>query len=156
MKIVLYTRRNVGVYCLSHLVALGHEVKVITDDANVSWLAGEYGCELVVFETMGEFDLFLSIHGNKIVPMKYLEGGAAVNIHPCLFKYKGHDPIKKYLENGDTVGSVGAHYMTEKVDEGELICEIAFETGKIDTYAEFYNIALPTYYEVVSEVLNRV
>lgn len=154
--IVLYTRRNVGMYCLSHLVALGYSVKVITDDSNVSWLAHKYGCELVTLDTMGEFDLFICIHGNKKIGSKYLKERKFINVHPCLFRYKGADPIKRYIENRDIVGSVGCHYMTEEIDKGELICEIQFETGVVKTYAEFYNLALPIYYECLTEALSRV
>jgi len=154
--VVLFTRRNVGMYCLSHLVALGYRVKVVSDDIFVSWLAGEYGCEFVTQETMGDFDLVLSVHWHRIIPVELFNGKPAVNVHPCLKWYRGADPIKKYISNMNTVGSVAAHHMTDIVDDGELICEVEFETGVVKTYAEFYNTALPIYYEVLSEVLKKV
>jgi len=154
--IVLYARRNVGMYCLSHLVALGYKVKVITDDTNVGWLAEEYGCEQVTLDTMGEFDLFVCVHGNKIIPKQYLVEGKFVNVHPCLSKYVGKNPIAKYLENGDTAGTVESHYMTEEVDAGEKITSFWFYTGEIKSYAEFYNIALPHYYKCLNKTLQQV
>ena len=143
-------------YCLSHLVALGHNVKVITDDTNIVDLGDEYGCQFVTPGTMCYFDLVLSIHWHKIIPVELFNKKPAVNIHPCLFKYKGKNPIERYIKNGDTVGSVAAHHMTEVVDEGELICEIEFETGVVKTYQEFYDAALPIYYQTLSEVLKKV
>jgi len=154
MTIVLYTRRNVGLYCLSHLVALGHDVKVITDDSNVKWLAGKYKCELVDLDTMGEFDYFICIHGNKIIDKKYLVLGKFINIHPCLFKYKGHNPIKRYVENMDTDATVESQYMIEEVDMGYVIYKEAFDTPVCNSYADFYNEALRYYISCLDKTLD--
>lgn len=154
--IVLYTRRNVGMYSLSFLVSLGYEVKVITDDENVKWLAEVLHCERVTFDTMGEFGLFLCVHGNKIIDEKYLKLGKFVNVHPCLFKYKGHNPIKRYILNNDTEGSVESHWMTKDVDEGEIIYEVRFHVGVCKTYAEFYNEALRFYFLVIKKTLDSI
>ena len=163
MKIILYTRRNVGMYCLSHLVALGHDVLVITDDKNVEWLAGRYDCRVISLDTMynfGMFELFLCIHGNKIVSRDILLRGWAhyaefVNIHPCLYKYKGHNPIKRYIIGKDTDATVESHYMTDVVDEGEVIHAENFTTPICSSYADFYNVALPYYIKCLDETLNR-
>jgi methionyl-tRNA formyltransferase len=156
MKIILYTRRNVGMYCLSHLVALGHEVDVVTDDKNVEWLAGRYGCPIRTFETIRmNFDLFLCIHGNKILPdwmFGYME---MVNVHPCLFKYKGHNPIKRYILGQDTEATVESQHMIVEVDAGDVIHQEKFETPICKTYADFYNVALPYYIKCLDETLNR-
>ena len=155
MKIILYTRRNVGMYCLSHLVALGHDVSVITDDADVEWLAGRYFCPLVDLDTMGEFDLFLCIHGNKIIPKEYLVEGAMCNIHPCLYKFKGHNPIKRYIFGQDTEATVESQWLIEEVDGGDVIHRENFKTPICKTYADFYNVALPYYIKCLDETLNR-
>lgn len=152
--IVLYGRRNTGMVVLPYLVALGYSVKVISNDELVLDMADSLGCEVVTIDNMRWFNIFISVHGDKIVPMEYLEGKAAYNIHPCLFKYKGHNPIKRYIENMDTVGSVGCHIMTDKVDEGEVVCEYLFQTGVIKSYADYYNIALPYYFKVVDKILS--
>jgi methionyl-tRNA formyltransferase len=164
MKIVLYTRRNVGLYCLSHLVALGHDVDVITDDKNVEWLANRYGCSRVIgmedINRIGKFELFLCIHGNKIINKDILINGWCnyadfVNIHPCLYKYKGHNPIKRYIIGKDTDATVESHYMTDVVDEGEVIHSENFTTPICSNYADFYNVALPYYIKCLDETLNR-
>lgn len=151
--IVLYGRRNTGMVVLPYLVVLGYNVKVVSNDELVLWMAKSLGCEVVTIDNMGDFQIFISVHGDKIVPMKYLEGKKAYNIHPCLFKYKGHNPIKIYIENKDTIGSVGCHIMTDKVDEGDVVCEYVFETGVVDSYASFYNIAMPYYFKVIDKIL---
>lgn len=157
MKVViLLTRRNVGIYSLSLLAALGYKVKVITDDENVKWLANVLNCELVDFETMGEYDLLLSIHWHKFIDKKYFEYGSAINIHPCLFKYPGHNPVKQYIKNGDTQASVESHWMTEKIDEGEVIHQEFFETKKCHNYADFYNQCVDKYFKCIDRTLKQV
>lgn len=154
MKIVFYGRRNMGMNVLTYLVAKGHEVKVISDDV-VAELAVMLGCPVVNFETMGEFDLFICCHGNKIIDKKYLND-KFINIHPCLYKYKGHNPVKRFIENKDESGSVESQWMVEEVDAGEVIHQEFFETPKITTYAEFYNIATPYYYRCIDKTLEKL
>lgn len=156
MKIVLYTRRNVGLYCLSHLVALGYNVSVITDDKNVEWLAGVYGCDVVDFNTMGEFDFLFCIHGNRILPKEILQEGKMVNIHPALYLYRGQNPIKRFIFNNDTEGSVESQWLIEEVDGGEVIHQEKFETPVCKNYADYYNVALPYYFTVISETLKKI
>jgi methionyl-tRNA formyltransferase len=154
MKIIFFGRRNVGMLVLTYLVAKGHEVKVISDDI-VAETAKMLGCPVVNFETMGEFDLFICCHGNKIIDKKYLNN-KFINIHPCLYKYKGHSPIKRYIENKDESGSVESQWMIEEVDAGEVIHQEFFETPKLTTFAEFYNIALPYYLKCIDKTLEKI
>ena len=136
---------------------MGFNVKVLTDDENVKWLAQSLDCELVNgFESMGNFDIFLSVHGNRIVPMKYLKDKIAINIHPVLDLYKGQNPIKQFILFGNKYGSVSSHFMIEQVDEGKVIHTIHFYTGKITDYAEFYNIAAFYYFKVISETFKML
>jgi len=156
-NIILYGNRNTGMSVLSYLVAQGHNIKVITDnDEDVITLCGYYGIEIITLETMGTFDLFICCHGRKIIKTEYLQDGKFINIHPCLFKYKGHNPIKRYIANGDEVGSVESQYLIEEVDGGDVIYKKEFTTGKVNSYSEFYNIALPHYFEVIHETLKTL
>jgi methionyl-tRNA formyltransferase len=141
---------------LAHLLAKGFKVKVITEDALIRRCARYYNVEIITFETMGEFDLFICCHGRKIIPNKYLIEGKFINIHPCLYKYKGHNPIKRYIKNEDTVGSVECQFMVEEVDAGEIINQQFFNTPVATSYAVFYNIAWPYYLECVDETLRRL
>lgn len=154
MKIVFYGRRNMGMNVLAYLVAKGYEVKVISDDT-VAELAKMLGCPVVNFETMGDFDLFICCHGNKIIDKKYLNG-KFINIHPCLYKYKGHNPTKRYIENKDESGSVESQWMVEEIDAGEVIHQEFFTTPVVTTFAEFYNIAAPYYYRCIDKTLEKL
>lgn len=162
-KILLFTRRNVGLISLSYLVAKGHKVYVISDDIDVLWLALSLGVisrpHIKYIKDFGDFDIVLSVHWNKVIPVEYFNGKPAINIHPLLHlgdRYKGHNPVRKYIESNETVGGISAHYMTEIPDEGEIIATETFVTGNINDYASFYNIAFPFYYKCLSQVLNKI
>lgn len=156
--VVLFGRRNVGLCALSYLVAQGLVVKVVSDDKDILWMAFVLGCEIVTMEEMGEHDLLLSVHWNKIISKEYLNG-VCINIHPLLHlgdRYKGHNPVRKFIESNETVGGVSAHHMTEIADEGEVIATETFHTGSIETYEAFYNIALPFYFKLLDRTLKIV
>lgn len=159
MKIVLYTRRNVGLYCLSHLIAMGHEVRVMTDDEDVKWLCDVYACRVIEngdWKNVGLYDLFLCVHGDKIIPKNYIVAGRMINVHPCLISYPGHNPIKKYIENKGVVGSVSTQWLINEVDKGEIIHTEWFDTPGCKTYADFYNIALPYYFKAIQNTLEKI
>lgn len=156
MTIILYCRRNVGMIALSYLKAKGYVVKVITDDTNIMWLAESLGCELVSLDTMGEFDLFICVHGNKIIDKKYLQYGKMINVHPCLAKYPGHNPIFKYIQNGDRKATVESQYLIEQVDAGEVIHQEHFDTTICLSYGEFYNQAFSYYWKVLDRTLKKI
>lgn len=153
-KLILYARRNTGMIILPYLVAKGYEVKVISDDKDVVWVANDLGCEMITMEEIGnDFDLFICVHGDKIIPKNLLVKDRMINVHPCLRWYPGHNPIKRYIENKNIIGSVEVQYLIEKVDAGEFICAEIFKTPVCHTYQDFYNIALPYYTKVISMAL---
>lgn len=154
--IIFYGRRNTGLIVLPFIVAKGYNVKVMSDDVTVQWTAAALGLEMVELDTMGKFDLFLSCHGTIIIKKKYLDLGTFVNIHPCLNLYPGKDPISKYIADKRIRATVSSHYMIEKIDAGEQICEVPFETPVCETYADFYNVAYRYYLICVNETLNRL
>lgn len=155
-RIVLYARRNTGLVSLMYLQALGYEIKVISDDENIREVATRFGLPLVTFDTMEVFDLFLCVHGDRIVPMKYLQGKLGVNVHPMLGKYDGRDPIARYLKNFDTNGWVGTHIMTSEVDKGEVVHMEPFKTPLCLNYSDFYNVALPFYVKAIEATLKKL
>lgn len=152
MRIVFYGRTQVGSVVLSYLVAKGHEVKIIPEDEIIKSLGNMYGLEEVTFKTMEPFDVFVSCHGEKFVPntdRRY------INMHSCLWKYKGKDPISRYIANKDTDASIESHFMTDKFDEGEVINRQLFKTPVVKTHGEYFNLALPHYYKCIDETLKR-
>lgn len=147
---------------LPYLVAKGYEVKVISDESSVIWMAQILGLNYEICQSNGRMtinencDLFLCCHGNRVIEKESLMGRLCVNIHPCLEKYKGKDPISKYITSGDTQATIDSHYMTEVVDGGKVIVSVPFVTGEVKTHAEFYNQALGMYYLLLDKTLTKL
>lgn len=154
--IVFYGRTQVGSVVLSYLVARGFTVKVIPEDQLLYRMCEYYGLEITTLDTMGEFDLFICCHGAKIIPARYLIPGKFVNMHSCLWKYKGKDPISRYIANEDTKASIESHFMVEKVDAGEVLVRVLFDTPVVKTHGEYFNLALPYYYECVDRTIKKL
>jgi methionyl-tRNA formyltransferase len=160
-KIVFYGRRNTGVLALTFLKGKGYNV-VVTDssDTDVIYTAQSLGVKIVSMNlelTIGAFDLFLCVHGTKILPPEYLKEGKMVNIHPCLsYGLKGHNPIKRYIEQKRTQASVDSHFMTEEVDEGPIIHQQYFDTPVCNSYADFYNEAYTNYLICIDKTLKKL
>jgi methionyl-tRNA formyltransferase len=159
MKIILLTRRSVGVAALSWLKAKGYDARVISDDEDVLWLAERLGVDAIAMADVGDGDMLLSVHWHKIIPKEYLQNRIAVNIHPLLSlgdRYKGHNPVGKYIESNETIATIDSHFMTDEVDDGEKIETVGFVTGKVLNYAEFYNIALSKYYYLLEKTFKKL
>lgn len=154
--ILLYCRRNVGLIAVPYFVSKGFRVKLITDDVNVFNLGIDLRCEIVTMEDTGDWDWLFSVHWNKIIPDKYLKPNKGVNFHPLLHKYLGANPVKRYIENKDTMASIGSHIMTNEVDKGTKVDMIMFETGATNSYADFYNLALPYYLKSFRRTLEKL
>ena len=108
---IFYGKSQVGLVVLLDLLANDFKVKIMPND-DIIRQAGKYrGLEEVTLDTMGKFDLFLSCHGERIIPMRYLAGAPCVNMHDCLFKYKGRTPIQRYMDNKDTQASIESHHI---------------------------------------------
>ena len=152
---IFYGKSQVGLVVLLDLLANGFDVKVMPNDDIIRNAAKYLHLPIVNLDTMGKHDLFLSCHGERIIPMRYLPG-LAVNMHDCLYKYKGQTPIQRYIDNGDTQASIESHHMTAKVDQGPVIHQVFFETPKVKTFGEYYNLALPRYLDCVEGTLKEL
>jgi methionyl-tRNA formyltransferase len=143
--------------CIGLLAALGRGIEihaVVRHDDYVGELAGSL--ELQTFAsildsdlemTLAGSDLLISVHGREVVPPEVLSlprrGG--INVHPCLYAYKGANPVGRLLEDGNPRASVGVHKMTERVDEGELLVEEFVDVGGETTIEGVYNRLYPYY-----------
>lgn len=154
--IIFYGRTQVGSVILSYLVAKGFKVKVIPEDDLIRNLCKYYNLEIVSLDTMGKFDLFVCCHGSKVINERYLIPNKFINMHSCLWKYKGVNPIKRYIENKDTKASIESHFLVKEVDAGQVITRILFETPIVSTYGEYFNLAIPYYYQCIEETLKKL
>jgi methionyl-tRNA formyltransferase len=163
MKIIFYGRERVGLVVFLYLIAKfeGHSLKMVIDKSNscnINNIADYLNIPKIEFESLKDqdFDVLVSCHGRKIIKNDILIKGVCVNIHPCLFKYKGANLIERYIDNKDTIASVGCHIMTQEVDCGRVIKEVFFTTPIINNCLEFYNIALPYYITCVHKALIEI
>lgn len=166
MKIVFYGGRQSGMVALLTLLALKHEVVcVIPVDDPVERAAKSFKLNIKKPEDINDkkfveylknlkSGLLVCCHGRKILKKDILTI-KAINLHPCLYKYKGADPIGRMLKDKETKASVGVHWMTEDVDRGEVIVE-EFLTTKGSNVMEIYNELYPLYSEVLVEAIDKI
>lgn len=154
-KVVFLGGRQAGCVGLLTVIAAGCRVQgVVAYDSTVETLATRLGLPLFasvkqpeVERLLSDSDLLVSVHCREIVPKKLLElphlGG--INVHPCLYQYKGSNPIDRLLQDGCTQASVGVHRMTESVDEGEVLAEEFVDVTGKQSVDEVYNVLYPLY-----------
>ena len=96
---------------------------------------------------LSECDLLVSVHGREIVSKRQLDLTAlgGINVHPCLYGYKGSDPVNRLIQDGNTKASIGVHRMTEQVDEGEVLVEDFVNVDGKTTAEAVYNALYPYY-----------
>lgn len=150
--------KQAGCIGLLTVVAAGFNIKVvIAYDNIVAGLAAELGLPVLTSIKKPELeqylinsDLLVSVHSPEIVPDRLLNrlrfGG--INVHPCLYRYKGAHPVERLLQDGCTRASVGVHRMTAKVDEGEVLAEEFVDVTGKNIVDEVYNTLYP-YYSIV-------
>ena len=72
----------------------------------------------------------------KILSSNFLKkfDGKVINIHPSLLpKYKGLNTHKKVLENNEKFSGCTVHYVTAKLDSGNIILQKKVKISKTDT-----------------------
>lgn len=138
-------------------------LSVASKDENASIICNEFN--IPFFETiynknfmnnLKKSDLFIGVHGREIVSKEVLNLVNCINVHPCLYKYKGSNPIDRLLEDGTSKASVGVHYMTEKIDSGNVIIEEFVDVNGLNTVVEIYNKLYPFYFLALSKTLDMI
>lgn len=138
---------------------------IVAYDENVSMISREFN--IPIFKTihdekfikyLSKSDLLISVHGREIVPKDILSLPkiGCINIHPCLYKYKGKNPIQQLLKDKNSKASVGVHYMTEETDQGEMLVEEFVDVKGLDDVESIYNALYPYYSLVLSKALNII
>lgn len=97
-------------------------------------------------------DILLSVHAREIIPRQLTDNMPCINIHPG---ENGPQPIKKAIEKGHHSIQVKAHYMTEEIDEGEIISKYYGDIKGCFNEGEAYNLLYPTYIEVILCALKK-
>lgn len=171
MKVIFYGNRQAGMIGLLTVMAMGCEVVEVWEDEGYG-IPGINNLELRrvtikkdgklpdIADVYGKLNLFLCVHGRKIVPNRVLDkfkrGG--INLHPFLDKYPGPNPVRRAISAGERVVTVYAHKMTDNIDCGQVFASASTELQGILEFerlsvADIYNVLYPLYVEVVTKVL---
>jgi len=166
MRVIFYGGKQAGMITLLTLLALKEKIIcVIPVDEIIEETARNFKLKIKKIKDINNKkfvdylkslkpDLFVCCHGRQILKKDILSIGC-INLHPCLYKYKGVNPIERLLRDNEKKASVGVHWMTEEVDRGKVIEEEFLRTeGK--TPVEIYNELYPIYSKVLIKALNKI
>ncbi len=80
-------------------------------------------------------DLLVVVAYAQKIPNELLEyKGGCINLHPSLLpKYRGANPIRMPILNGDKVTGVTIMQMTKKLDSGDILAQEEIEIGNKET-----------------------
>lgn len=161
-KAVVFAYHNVGVRCLSVLLAHGVDVKlVVTHRDNpketiwfdsVAELAVLHGIPTITPDNPNtpeviaqiralQPDFFFSFYYREMLKRELLEipKRGALNMHGSLLpKYRGRVPVNWAIIHGETETGSTLHYMTEKPDNGDIVAQQAVPILPNDTALQVF------------------
>jgi methionyl-tRNA formyltransferase len=161
-KAVVFAYHNVGVRCLSVLLAHGVDVAlVVTHRDNpketiwfdsVSELAALHGIPAITPDNPNtpeviaqiralQPDFFFSFYYREMLKRELLEipKHGALNMHGSLLpKYRGRVPVNWAIIHGETETGATLHYMTEKPDNGGIVSQQAVPILPNDTALQVF------------------
>jgi methionyl-tRNA formyltransferase len=161
-RAVVFAYHNVGVRCLSVLLAHGVEVAlVVTHRDNpketiwfdsVAELALLHGIQTITPdnpntpEVIAQIrdlhpDFCFSFYYREMLKRELLEipGRGALNMHGSLLpKYRGRVPVNWAIIHGETETGATLHYMTEKPDNGDIVAQQAVPILPNDTALQVF------------------
>ena len=162
MRLAFYGGQTAGIITLLTLLARKQEVAiVIPQDKAVEDLATLFSLEItantrlntphIIKKLKQQVDFLICCHGKTILQKELVQQIRCINLHPCLYKYKGAKPIKRLLEDKNPRASVAAHWMVEKVDAGQVIVEEFIDIQNIEskTESQVYSELYPLYSKIV-------
>ena len=156
-RVVVFAYHNVGVRCLSVLLAHGMEVALVVTHrdnpkeniwfASVAELAALHGIPIItpdnpntveVLEQIRALqpDFLFSLYYREMFKRELLEipKHGALNMHGSLLpKYRGRVPVNWAIIKGETETGATLHYMTEKPDNGAMLAQQAVPILPDDT-----------------------
>ena len=161
-RVVVFAYHNVGVRCLSVLLAHGIEVALVVTHrdnpkeniwfASVAELAALHDIPVItpdnpntveVLEQIRALqpDFLFSFYYREMFKRELLEipKQGALNMHGSLLpKYRGRVPVNWAIIKGETETGATLHYMTEKPDNGAVVAQQAVPILPDDTAFEVF------------------
>lgn len=169
MKVAFYGGQTAGIIVLLALISRKLQINyVIPEDQNIKMLAKIFGLKTRQKSTLNDaafinvmaknVDLLICCHGKNILNNSLINNVKSINLHPCLYKYKGANPIERLIAEGNPLASVASHWMTKRVDGGKMIVEeyLKISDVKQKTAADIYNLLYPLYVKVLIKTLEKI
>tara|TARA_B100001057_G_scaffold430643_1_gene457521 strand:- start:21637 stop:22194 length:558 start_codon:yes stop_codon:yes gene_type:complete len=106
-----------------------------------------------------KIDLILLAGYMKILSKKFIRsfGKSIINIHPSLLpKFKGLDTFEKILKNKEKKTGCTVHFVTEKLDEGNIILKKIFYIDNKDNVSSLKKKTQSLEYNAFSEALIKI
>ena len=162
-RAVVFAYHNVGVQCLSMLLAHKIDVPLVVTHndnpaeniwfASVARLAAERGLPAITPEdpntadVIGKIralqpDFLFSFYYRHMLKLPLLTAArhGALNMHGSLLpKYRGRVPVNWAVINGETETGATLHYMTEKPDAGDIVDQEAVPIVIDDTAVDVFH-----------------
>ena len=159
---VVFAYHNVGVRCLSVLLAQGVDVQLVVthrDNPNeniwfesVAALAALHGIAVITPDNPNDVavveqiralqpDYFFSFYYREMLkaPLLAIPKHGALNMHGSLLpKYRGRVPVNWAIIRGETETGSTLHYMTEKPDNGDIVAQQAVPILPNDTALQVF------------------
>jgi len=106
-----------------------------------------------------KIDLILLAGFMKILSKKFIRsfGKSIINIHPSLLpKFKGLDTFKKVLTNKERKTGCTVHFVTDKLDDGNIILKKFFYIDKKDSIESLKKKTQKLEYNAFSEAIIKI
>jgi methionyl-tRNA formyltransferase len=160
---VVFAYHNVGVRCLSVLLARGVDVRLVVTHADnpgeniwfgsVAALARERGIPVIAPddpnapEVVARIaalapDFLFSFYYRQMLkaPLLAIPRQGALNMHGSLLpKYRGRVPVNWAIIHGERETGATLHYMTVKPDNGDIVAQERVPIGPDETAAEVFD-----------------
>ena len=177
---VVFAYHDVGVRCLSVLLAHGVEVPLVVthrDDPNettwfgsVAELAAQHGIRCiapddpnapgVVAQTAALApDFVFSFYYRLLLkaPLLAIPRKGALNMHGSLLpKYRGRAPVNWAILHGERETGATLHYMTLKPDDGDIVSQAAVAIGPDETGADVVQKVSAAAEQVLARILPQL
>ena len=104
-------------------------------------------------------DLIVLAGWMRIISPKLIDAfpNRIINVHPSLLpKYKGLHAVEQALESGDDTTGCTAHYVTEELDSGDIICQAEVHIFPHDTVQSLTKVIQQREYEILPRAIENV
>lgn len=180
MRLLFVGSKDRGVRCLEALYEAGHDiVAVVTpskSDPDAFWTGsvGETASarEIPVYQPSNINDAeFLSRIGDFSVELTVMSGynqilgeeilsfpvHGTINLHAGkLPEYRGGSPMNWAIINGEREGVATIHYVTKRIDAGDVVRECSYPINQDDTIADVRNRTLDLFPEMLLQAVEEI